>query len=56
MALSLMEHGMPANEVARQTGLAQDEVAVVLALSRQQQRSSRGDSPFRDDSPFHRSA
>ena len=52
MALSLTEHGMPANEVARRTGLAQDEVAVVLALSRQQQGSSRGDAPFRDDPPF----
>ncbi len=34
LALSLTEHGMPPNEVARRTGMAQDAVAVVLALSR----------------------
>lgn len=56
MALSLLEHGMPANEVARRTGLAQDELAVVLALSRQQQRSSGKDSLFREDFPLPGSA
>jgi len=46
LALSLMEHGMPANEVARRTGLAQDEVAVVLALHRQRQQAVPGDHPL----------
>lgn len=50
MALSLVEHGIPANEVARRTGLAQDEVAVVLALHRE-----RGGSPW-DATTIQRSA
>jgi hypothetical protein len=33
VALSLAESGVPSNEIARQTGLAQDELAVVMALS-----------------------
>lgn len=32
LVLALSKHGIPANEISRQTGLAQDEVAVVLAL------------------------
>jgi len=32
VAISLVETGMPANEVARRTGMAQDEVSVLLAI------------------------
>ena len=34
LAISLVETGMPANEVARRTGMAQDEVSVLLAIHR----------------------
>ena len=34
VALSLMETGMPTNEVARRTGMSQDEVSVLLAIHR----------------------
>lgn len=34
LALSLVETGMPASEVARRTGMAQDEVSVLLAIRR----------------------
>ena len=50
MALSLAEHGMPASEVARRTGMAQDEVAVVLALHR------RGQAAGGNIHPYQRSA
>ncbi len=44
MALSLADYGMPANEVARQTGLAQDTLAVLLAIQGQ-------GGPFADREP-----
>ncbi len=34
LALSLVETGMPTNEVARRTGMSQDEVSVLLTLHR----------------------
>ena len=34
VALSLVETGMPTNEVARRTGMSQDEVSVLLAIHR----------------------
>lgn len=45
-ALSMVEHGIPANEIARRTGLAQDEVAVVLALHRQRQQDRASGHPL----------
>jgi hypothetical protein len=40
VAISLVETGMPANEVARRTGMAQDEVSVLLAI--QESRRAMG--------------
>lgn len=48
VALSLAESGVPAHEIARQTGLSQDELAVVMALSsRDRSFRSRWLSPQR---------
>ena len=51
LALSLVEHGMPAYEVARRTGLSQDALAVLQIV-----QSRRGTFANPDTRPWQRSA